>query len=83
MTRFGFLNRDRVPVLLGGIFSVALSLPSRAVRVTDHPTLWSPDFPPRRICIRGGDHPTYLTIKSHVPTMHVNLILFLALRALA
>jgi len=30
----------------GGIFSVALSLGSPPVRVTDHPALWSPDFPP-------------------------------------
>jgi len=30
----------------GGIFSVALSLGLPPVRVTDHPALWSPDFPP-------------------------------------
>jgi hypothetical protein len=37
----------------GGIFSVALSLPpnpvfqySETVRITDHPALWSSDFPP-------------------------------------
>ena len=29
----------------GGLFSVALSLTSRSVGVTDHPVLWSPDFP--------------------------------------
>jgi hypothetical protein len=29
----------------GGLFSVALSLISRPVGVTDHPVLWSPDFP--------------------------------------
>ncbi len=29
----------------GGLFSVALSLASRPVGVTDHPVLWSPDFP--------------------------------------
>ena len=41
---------------MGGIFSVALSLPRRpavqevgAVRVTDHPVLWSSDFPPPTI----------------------------------
>ena len=33
---------------IGGMFSVALSLISRPVGVTDHPVLWSPDFPPRR-----------------------------------
>jgi len=32
---------------IGGIFSAALSLVSRPVGVTDHPVLWSPDFPPR------------------------------------
>ena len=41
----------------GGMFSVALSLGSPPVGVTDHPALWSPDFPlpPPR----GGDsdHP--------------------------
>jgi hypothetical protein len=29
----------------GGLLSVALSLISRSVGVTDHPVLWSPDFP--------------------------------------
>jgi hypothetical protein len=29
----------------GGLLSVALSLGSPPVRVTDHPALWSPDFP--------------------------------------
>ena len=29
----------------GGLLSVALSLVSRPVGVTDHPVLWSPDFP--------------------------------------
>ena len=35
-------------VLEGGIFSVALSLSrlSGTVRITDHPALWSSDFPP-------------------------------------
>jgi hypothetical protein len=27
------------------LFSVALSVPSRGLRVTEHPALWSPDFP--------------------------------------
>ncbi len=31
---------------IGGVFSVALSLASRPVGVTDHPVLRSPDFPP-------------------------------------
>ena len=30
----------------GGLLSVALSLVSRPGGVTDHPVLWSPDFPP-------------------------------------
>ena len=32
----------------GGIFSVALSLGSPPVAVSDHPALWSSDFPPLR-----------------------------------
>ncbi len=31
---------------IGGVISVALSLESPRVGVTDFPTLWSPDFPP-------------------------------------
>jgi len=31
---------------IGGVFSVALSLASQPVGVTDHPVLRSPDFPP-------------------------------------
>jgi hypothetical protein len=51
----------------GGIFSVALSLPpnsalqtSGTVRITDHPALWSSDFPPLLISasrdLRRSDH---------------------------
>jgi hypothetical protein len=32
---------------MGGIFSVALSLELPPLRITEHPALWSPDFPPR------------------------------------
>ena len=32
----------------GGLFSVALSLASRPVAVSNHPDPWSPDFPPRK-----------------------------------
>ncbi len=32
---------------VGGLFSVALSLASRPVAVSNHPGPWSPDFPPR------------------------------------
>ena len=35
--------------VLGGMFSVALSLGLPPVRVTNHPALWSPDFPPARM----------------------------------
>ena len=38
----------------GGMFSVALSLGSPPVAVSDHPALWSSDFPPAF----AGDHPT-------------------------
>jgi len=41
-------RRSAIPQ--GGIFSVALSLPrplkNGTVRITDHPALWSSDFPP-------------------------------------
>jgi len=48
---FSPLPRKELTLLLrGGVFSVALSVlprfPGRAVRVTDHPALWSSDFPP-------------------------------------
>ena len=33
-------------MLFGGVISVALSLGSPRVGVTDFPVLWSPDFPP-------------------------------------
>ena len=38
----------------GGVFSVALSLGSPPVGVTDHPALWSPDFPPRPPVVDGA-----------------------------
>ena len=45
----------------GGLLSVALSLASRPVGVTDHCTLWSPDFPPvSQRGVRTSDHPVYL-----------------------
>ena len=40
----------------GGVFSVALSLGSPPLGVTQHPALWSPDFP-RALARR--DHPVY------------------------
>ncbi len=39
----------------GGLLSVALSLTSRPVGVTDHPALRSPDFP--LACEQTSDHP--------------------------
>lgn len=40
----------------GGIFSVALSLGSPPVAVSDHPALRSPDFPPAdKFCRRSPD----------------------------
>jgi len=39
------------------MFSVALSLGSPPVGVTDHPALRSPDFPPRPPCGGRSDHP--------------------------
>jgi len=33
----------------GGFLSVALSCPSPGLGVTQHPVLWSPDFPPPRL----------------------------------
>jgi hypothetical protein len=42
--RFTLTTRRKRP--FGGLLSAALSLISRPVGVTDHPVLWSPDFPP-------------------------------------
>ena len=39
---------------IGGLVSVALSIVSRRLGVTQHPAWWSPDFPPRRC---RGDRP--------------------------
>ena len=40
----------------GGLFSVALSLRSPSLAVSQHPALWSPDFPQAE----ARDHFTYL-----------------------
>ncbi len=42
------VNRQLLHPAGGGIFSVALSLGSPPVAVSDHPALWSSDFPPAR-----------------------------------
>ncbi len=34
------------PAAIGGLLSVALSVASRRLAVSQHPALWSPDFPP-------------------------------------
>jgi len=39
----------QVGATAGGVFSVALSVGSPRLRVTKHPALWSPDFPPRSL----------------------------------
>ena len=40
----------------GGMFSVALSLGSPPVAVSDHPALWSSDFPPAPFRVGAGNH---------------------------
>ena len=57
------------PILRGGFFSVALSVipsrpdalgsRSRCLRYSEHPTLWSSDFPPRSEPVEQSDHPFY------------------------
>ena len=44
---------ETAPAPFGGLFSVALSLASRPVGVTDHPVLRSPDFPPEATTVAG------------------------------
>ena len=51
---------------VGGLFSVALSVGSRRLGVTQHPALWSPDFPPTRF--RVGSHPTYSLSRAYNET---------------
>ena len=45
---------------VGGVFSVALSVRSPSLGVTQHPALWSPDFPPvpTPFEVETGGHPT-------------------------
>ncbi len=43
-----YLAFSPLPAIAGGIFSVALSLGLPPVAVSDHPVLWSSDFPPVR-----------------------------------
>ena len=38
----------------GGLFSVALSVGFPRLAVSQHPTLWSPDFPPACICLNAS-----------------------------
>ncbi len=46
------------PINRGGIVSVALSVGLPRLAVSQHPALWSSDFPPQRC---RGDHPAYLS----------------------
>ena len=72
-----------IDALAGGIFSVALSLPSRALRVTEHPALWSSDFPPPLRKNRNeSDHPAYLNF-GDMTQFAVENNPFLAIRELA
>jgi len=42
-----------LPAFAGGLFSVALSRESPRLAVSQHPALWSPDFPPARFECAG------------------------------
>ena len=57
---------------IGGLVSVALSIASRRLGVTQHPAWWSPDFPPRQC---RGDRPALsvnLSIREgKTPTSHL------------
>jgi hypothetical protein len=53
----------------GGLFSVALSLGSPPVAVSDHPALWSPDFP-----LQPGRGCTAATILSAPVTLQVCIV---------
>ena len=55
----------------GGMFSVALSLGSPPVGVTDHPALRSPDFPPRSLRGERGDHLALSGQCQHTPSHQV------------
>ena len=49
------------PVNGGGVFSVALSLGSPPLGVTQHPALWSSDFPPP-----GAEHPAATALPASI-----------------
>ena len=49
---------------IGALVSVALSVASLRLGVTQHPALWSPDFPPRR---RRSGRPALLTCSVYAP----------------
>ena len=56
--RFTLACPSRCREAIGAIVSVALSVASLRLGVTQHPALWSPDFPPRR---RRSGRPALLT----------------------
>ena len=47
-------GREAARPAIGGVFSVALSVGSPPLAVSQHPALWSPDFPPHATSPCGG-----------------------------
>ncbi len=60
--RFTLTGHPRVPA---GLFSVALSRGSRRVAVSNHPALWSPDFPRPPRPDRGPDEAAAVARRTH------------------
>ncbi len=69
-----YLTFSPLPEIPGGIFSVALSLESPPVCVTDHSALWSPDFPLDRTSVQRSPAISSGTIffTSYLPLMHIS-----------
>ena len=65
--RFTLACPSRCREAIGAIVSVALSVASLRLGVTQHPALWSPDFPPRR---RRSGRPALLTCSVYAPFRH-------------
>jgi len=64
----------------GGLFSVALSLGSPPVAVSDHPALRSSDFPPPA---RGSPHPAESDHLSHFANRYYTLFVLLSIASFA